>query len=177
MGTSESAVAVANSFERCERLCRSAREAVERTRRMRSEAAEMRLRAQQTRAELRRRLLPERRDDAPPAPADVVQLTALISFVRARLDEEAAAADLFHEFGCPASGTGGTYGCACRAPHRAHQDIATRRHIARVSEAAIREADHAAPHWPFTELNALLDLKALAFAYEVHWLWQEEWRP
>ncbi|CAM5594573.1 hypothetical protein SALBM135S_03305 [Streptomyces alboniger] len=189
MRASDSTSGVADSFERCERLCRSAREAISRARQMRSDAVQIRMRAQQTRAELRR-LLPERRaDGAPDAPpgtpardgtGSVTHLTELAAFVHARLDEEAAAADLFHEFGCPAAeapGHGSTTGCGCRALHRARQDIEIRRRIAHASEAAIHGADHTAPNWPFTEMNALLDLKALAFAYETHRLWQEEWRP
>ncbi|MFC8124862.1 hypothetical protein [Streptomyces sp. NPDC057302] len=58
-----------------------------------------------------------------------------------------------------------------------HQKIDARRNMAHVSETVIREADHAAPAWPRNELNALLDLQALAVEYELHWLWQEEWRP
>ncbi|MGW6057165.1 hypothetical protein [Streptomyces sp. NPDC055189] len=125
-----------------------------------------------------------------------VQLAALAAFVHARLDEEAASADLFHKADCPAAEQTRTTDldrtrCPCRIPHRTgpparcgcptprliHQKIDDRRNIAHNSEAVIRQADHTAPNWPHNELNALQDLQTLAVSYELHWLWQEEWRP
>ncbi|MFE6159030.1 hypothetical protein ACFQ7F_08950 [Streptomyces sp. NPDC056486] len=220
MLNSADTLGVADSFDRCERLCRTARETIDRARRTQSEAVEIRLRSKQIRADRQRRLSLRRREDgvselAPPgaippgatplgalppsalpldSAAPAVQLTALAGFVHARLDEEAASADLFHEVGCAAGEAPGSLGspagcrcrtphridpsrCACRAPRLMYQEIADRRSIAHISEAAIREADHTAPAWPRNEMNALLDLQALAVAYELHRLWQEEWRP
>ncbi|MVO89241.1 hypothetical protein GPA10_31925 [Streptomyces sp. p1417] len=180
-----------NTFERCEQLCRTAREAVGRAREIRSEAVRIRQEAAAVRAAMRHR---RRQDDrsgparptGAPAPVHSVaaaQLTALAAFVHARLDEEVAATGLFHEPRCPAGrapgapDTPGTPGCRCPVPHRMHQDIAIRRSIVHTSQAAIRDADHGSPHWPHDELSALLHLKALALSYETHGLWQEEWRP
>lgn len=191
MGNSLDTSRFVTSFERCERLCRMAREVIDKARQTRSEAVEMRLQAAQIRAERQQWLSVRRRPDgggepAPPsallsasaAPAD--QLTTLVAFVHARLDEEAACADLFHEAGCAAAGDANSRGparCGCRAPYRVRQKITVRRTIARLCETAIREADYAAPDWPANEMNALLDLRALAAAYEQHGQWQEEWRP
>ncbi|MFF1693693.1 DUF6221 family protein [Streptomyces sp. NPDC058257] len=182
---------IANSFERCERLCRLAQEAFGRARQMQSDAVEMRLQAAQTRADRQRRFASPLREDraaesAPPgAPLPdstppAVQLTALAAFVHARLDEEAASADLFHETGCSTAAVPGGHGppaCGCRTPHRMHRKVAARRSIAHISETAVREADHATPGWPRNEMDALLDLRILAVDYELHSLWQEEWRP
>ncbi|MGW6054268.1 hypothetical protein [Streptomyces sp. NPDC055189] len=182
---------VADSFEQCERLRRITRETIDRARRIRSEATEMRLQAEQTRADRQQWLSARRREDIASRPvspltlphartAPAVQLTALAAFVHARLDEEAASADLYHKAGCPAANPPGARGpapCACGIPHRLHQKIADRRSIARFAETAIRTADHTAPNWPRNEIDALQDLQLLAMAYELHWLWQEEWRP
>ncbi|MEV1025934.1 DUF6221 family protein [Streptomyces sp. NPDC050264] len=180
-------LSVADTFERCQQLHRQARETAARARRMRSEAVQIRLKAAKIRAGLRHRRPPRQEENdasgsgALPldSPASAVRLTALTAFVHARLDEEATAADLLHEAGCTTAGAPDRPlgRCDCRAPHRARQDIAVRRNIARTSETTIREADHAAPAWPHNELTALVNLKALAARYEVHRMWQEEWRP
>ncbi|MFJ8826599.1 DUF6221 family protein [Streptomyces sp. NPDC102467] len=181
---------VADTFERCEQLRRKARDATAKARQVRFEAVQIRLQAAQIRADLRRRH-PQRhgengvgepaRPSASPlgSTASAMRLAALVAFVRARLDEEATAADLFHEAGCtPADAPDHRRcRCSCRAPHRTLQDIAVRRTVARTSETTIREADHSAAAWPHNELAALLNLKALALRYELHGLWQEEWRP
>ncbi|MGW5867445.1 hypothetical protein ACWFRJ_35425 [Streptomyces sp. NPDC055239] len=195
MPNSADALGVIDSFERCERLCRTAREVIEKARRTRSEAVEIRLKSKQIRADRQRRLASRRREDGASGPALPIalplggpapvpaplQLTALAAFVHARLDEEAASADLFHDVGCPAAeapgNRGSPAGCRCRTPRRIHQKTADRRSIAHISEATVREADHAAPDWPRNEMDALLDLRTLAVEYELHWLWQEEWRP
>ncbi|MFI2242142.1 DUF6221 family protein [Streptomyces chrestomyceticus] len=162
------------AFGRSEQLCRSARQATGRTRQLRAEAVRIRLEAVRLRAALRHWLLP------PDPVAAAARLTALIAFVHARLNDDAAVADLFHEVGCPAADTPGraeTLGCRCRVPHRIRGDAALRRNIVRMSETALCEADHDAPDWPHSEMAALLHLKALALPYELHELWQEDWRP
>ncbi|WP_030374963.1 DUF6221 family protein [Streptomyces rimosus] len=181
------------TFERCEQLRRTAREAADRARQMRTEAQQMRQLNAQLRAALQRRppltnartrqeANPSRPPtDSPPShPTPAAQLTALTAFVHARLNEEATAADLFHDPGCPAADAfpkDGTTGCDCRVPPRIRQDIAVRRGIAHASETAIREADPRDPGWPQSEMSALLYLKYLALPYELHGLWQEDWRP
>ncbi|MFH8489937.1 DUF6221 family protein [Streptomyces longisporoflavus] len=204
-GTADAA-GFAGLYERCDRLLRSVAETKARARRVRSEAVEARLRSERSRAD-RAELLSSRsrrreqnaspparpgapspgpaRPTEPPSPAQgtaaAVHLTALAAFVHSRLDEEAAAADLFHEAGCRAAeapaAAHDTARCGCRTPRRVHREIAARRGIARISEAAVREADHTAADWPRSEMDALQDLRALAVAYELHRLWQEEWRP
>ncbi|MEU6677204.1 DUF6221 family protein [Streptomyces sp. NPDC046925] len=182
---------VADAFERCERLRNKALETIERARQMRSESVEMRLRAAQIRADRKQWLALRRSEDIASRPATpgtlppggttpAVRLTTLAAFVHARLDEEEASADLFHRADCPAPRAPGDSGrprCDCRTPRRMHQQIADRRSIAHSSEAVIREADHTAPNWPHNEISALQDLQTLALAYELHHLWQEEWRP
>ncbi|MEV8318025.1 DUF6221 family protein [Streptomyces sp. NPDC059900] len=205
MHSTADAARLAASRERCERARRTAAEAVARAIRARSEAIETRLQAAHARAlrarssSLRLELIaslstppgallygppappPSTRLPAPPDdPAAAVHLTALAAFVHSRLDEEAASADLFHETGCRsarAPGLPGAAHCACPIANRLLRDIAIRRSIARISEATIRRADHAAPEWPRNEINALQDLQALAAAYELHGMWREEWRP
>ncbi|KWT62210.1 hypothetical protein ADL21_09235 [Streptomyces albus subsp. albus] len=183
-----STVESARTFARSEELCRKAREAIARAYRIQGKAVEQRLYTVQLRASLSRRRLQLREGDGAGGPdrpcarplAPTVQLTLLTAFVHARLDEEAAAADLFHEAGCPATDAAGRTGvarCDCRVPSRIRQDIAVRRSIARASETAIREADPRDPSWPQCEMSALLYLKCLALPYELHGLWQEEWRP
>ncbi|MEV5597151.1 DUF6221 family protein [Streptomyces sp. NPDC052496] len=183
---------VTSTFERCERLCRSARQVTDRALRMQSEAAEARLRAAQMRYDLRRTLSAHRSAVAAERPfpatagrrniltppsrpaARTTQLTLLAAFVHARLDEEAATAELFHEAGCP-GGTGTM--CRCPVPEQVRREIAIRHATARDSEEAILEADHDARDWPHSEVIALLRLKVLALPYELHRHWREEWRP
>ncbi|MFF3271830.1 DUF6221 family protein [Streptomyces chrestomyceticus] len=183
----------ATTFERCEQLRHTAREAAGRARQMRTEAQQMRLVAAQLRTALQCR--PPRTDARtaqeaePPRPPAIspperttptAQLTALTAFVHARLNEEVGAADLFHDPGCPvadAPPSDGGARCDCPVPPRIRRDVEIRRHIVHTSEAALREADHDAGDWPHSEVGALLYLKALALPYELHWLWQEDWRP
>ncbi|MGW6055367.1 DUF6221 family protein [Streptomyces sp. NPDC055189] len=180
---------IADSFERYDRLRRRTRAALDRA--LQVQSASVRVRLQAVRARAARQRLSARRNQeacrpAPPGtpPPDgtprTVRLTALAAFVHARLDEETAAADLCHEPGCPADDPPGTRApalCHCRRPRRIRQQIAERRNTARIAETTIRQADHTAPHWPRNEINALQDLQILAAPYELHGLWQEEWRP
>lgn len=102
-------------------------------------------------------------------------LVGLSSFVRDRLGQVAEEAVVFHVLVCDPAVVG-VGGCECGCRGRLE---AVGGQLRRVDayEARLCGCAHGGVGWPWSAVDAGVDLMCMALPYELHPLWREEWRP
>lgn len=113
-------------------------------------------------------------------------MASITGFLRARLDEEEQAAELFHELTClagvnspdPQARAARRYlQCECECPRRLLEQIAAKRQLLQRHEQQLCYSGRRVSDWPWSMISAQQVLGALALPYELHPGWEEAWRP